>query len=398
MAPSQSAAHVAINSPSITTAADNLDVSSHLDEDEMTAGSHIEHRGKLAKFMSQRLIEVFLPEQHQKQVTQLLKDQAAIATWLETRWQDQLWVRLLVDATEAETVIDLFATQFEGVEGFRLLLLEVEASLPLTTREEQEHDPEAENLLQSVLNASLKPQSSRINREEIYDRVFQSADLSWVQLSLIVLSTVIAAIGIVRDNQAVVIGAMVIAPLLQPNMALAVATTLGDKSLAYRTLRTGSIGILLALLLAVAIGYVVPVSLESSEIASRVQVRWPDGILAFASGVAGAIALTSEERSGIVGVMVSVALLPPLVVAGLLLGAAEWSSAFGASLLTLTNVICLNLAAVTTFLIQDLRPRQLQAQPQAEQVTQAAISIWLLLLMALVGVVLANRFYDLNLY
>ncbi|MEL6762466.1 MAG: TIGR00341 family protein, partial [Cyanobacteria bacterium J06607_6] len=282
--------------------------------------------------------------------------------------------------------------------GFRLLLLEVEASLPLTTREEQERNPEAEDLLQSALSASLKPQSSRINREEIYDRVFQSADLSWVQLSLIVLSTVIAAIGIVRDNQAVVIGAMVIAPLLQPNMALAVATTLGDKSLAYRTLRTGSIGILLALLLAVAIGYVVPVSLDSSEIASRVQVRWPDGILAFASGVAGAIALTSEERSGIVGVMVSVALLPPLVVAGLLLGAAEWSSAFGASLLTLTNVICLNLAAVTTFLIQDLRPRQLQAQPQAEQVTQAAYSIWLLLLMALVGVVLANRFYDLNLY
>lgn len=361
----------------------------------MTAGSHIEHRGKLAKFMSQRLIEVFLPEQHHQQVTQLLKDQAAIATWLETRWQDQLWVRILVDTAKAETVIDRFATQFEGVEGFRLLLLEVEASLPVPAP-----DPTASEdaSLQSEMTANLKPQSSRINREEIYDRVFQSADLSWVQLSLIVLSTVIAAIGIVRDNQAVVIGAMVIAPLLQPNMALAVATTLGDKSLAYRTLRTGSIGILLALLLAVAIGYVVPVSLDSSEIASRLQVRWPDGILAFASGVAGAIALTSEARSGIVGVMVSVALLPPLVVAGLLLGAAEWSSAFGASLLTLTNVICLNLAAVTTFLIQDLRPRQLQAQPQAEQVTQAAYSIWLLLLVALVGVILANRFYDLNLY
>ena len=361
----------------------------------MTAGSHIEHRGKLAKFMSQRLIEVFLPEQHHQQVTQLLKAQAAIATWLEPRWQDQLWVRILVDTAEAETVIDRFATQFEDVEGFRLLLLEVEASLPVPDPDPTDSEDAS---LQSEMTANLKPQSSRINREEIYDRVFQSADLSWVQLSLIVLSTVIAAIGIVRDNQAVVIGAMVIAPLLQPNMALAVATTLGDKSLAYRTLRTGSIGILLALLLAVAIGYVIPVSLESSEIASRVQVRWPDGILAFASGVAGAIALTSEERSGIVGVMVSVALLPPLVVAGLLLGAAEWSSAFGASLLTLTNVICLNLAAVTTFLIQDLRPRQLQAQPQAEQVTQAAYSIWLLLLMALVGVVLANRFYDLNLY
>jgi hypothetical protein len=61
-----------------------------------------------------------------------------------------------------------------------------------------------------------------------------------------------------------------------------------------------------------------------------------------------------------------------------------------------TNLICLNLAAVTTFLIQDLRPRQAQDVPKAEQVTRAAYGIWIFLLMGLVGVVLTARFYHIQ--
>jgi uncharacterized hydrophobic protein (TIGR00341 family) len=179
---------------------------------------------------------------------------------------------------------------------------------------------------------------------------------------------------------------------------LAVATTLGKRQFVLRALLSGLLGIGLALLLAIAIGYSVPVSLESSEIASRLHVGWADGILALASGTAGAIALTSEERSSIVGVMVSVALLPPLVVLGLLMGAGYWPQALGAALLTTANLICLNLSAVTTFWLQDVRPRQQQDVPKAEQTTWVAYSIWILLLLGLVGVVVTVRAYDLQSY
>lgn len=343
--------------------------------------------------MSLRLIEVFLPEDHKAQVETLLTDQSLVETWYEPHFQNQVWVRLLVDSAEAEAIVDQFADRFDGVEGFRLLLLEVEASLPSP-------DPEDESspLVQDDIETDLDPRLARINREEIFDRVASSAELSWVQLAMVLLSTAIAAIGILRDSQAVVIGAMVIAPLLQPNMALGVATVLGKRRFALRVLLTGLMGILLALVLAMAVGYMVPVSLESSEIASRIRVGWADGILALASGGAGAIALTTESRSSLVGVMVSVALLPPLVVLGLLMGAGYWPEALGAGLLTTTNLICLNLAAVTTFWLQDLRPRQQQDRPKAEQTTRTAYGIWFGLLLGLAATVVLARFYNLQPY
>lgn len=345
--------------------------------------------------MSLRLIEVFLPDEYKTQVENLLTDQALVESWYEPRFQNQVWVRLLVKATEVEAIVDQLADQFDKVEGFRLLLLEVEASVPAPA---QADESSAVASLKEDIETDLNPRTARLNREEIFDRVSSNADLSWVQLAMVLLSTTIAAIGILRDNQAVVIGAMVIAPLLQPNMALAVATTLGKRQFALRTVQTGLVGILLALLLAIAVGYAAPVSLESSEIASRLRVGWADGILALASGVAGAIALTSEERSSIVGVMVSVALLPPLVVLGLLLGAGYWSEALGAALLTTTNLICLNLAAVTTFWAQDLRPRQQQDVSKAQDTTRTAYGIWFGLLLGLVAIVILARFYDLQPY
>lgn len=344
--------------------------------------------------MSLRLIEVFLPEEYQTQVKQLLSEQSLVETWYEPRFQNQVWVRLLVDATQAEAIVDQFAEHFDDVAEFRLLLLEVEASVPAPAQDDK--TPTAS--LKENLETDLDPRSARLNREEIFDRVSSSAEWSWIQLAMVLLSSTIAAIGILRDSQAVVIGAMVIAPLLQPNMALAVATVLGKRRFALQTIQTGLAGILLALLLAIAIGYGAPVSLESTEIASRIRVSWADGILALASGIAGAIALTTEERSSIVGVMVSVALLPPLVVLGLLIGAGFWSEALGAGLLTTTNLICLNLAAVTTFWIQDLRPRQEQDVTKAEQTTRTAYGIWFLLLMGLVAVVVMTRVYDLQPY
>jgi uncharacterized hydrophobic protein (TIGR00341 family) len=345
--------------------------------------------------MSSRLIEVFLPESEKTQAEKILHGCTDVETWYEKISQEQLLVRVFADTSQVEKIVDRFAETFDQVENFRLLLLEVEAALPYPDTAEGES---LKKQLAPDVETELNPRTARLNREEIYDRVSESGELSWTQLAMVVLSTAIATIGILRDNQAVVIGAMVIAPLLKPNMALAVATTLGDFPFALRTFRTGLVGILVSLALSITVGFVVSVSPESTEISSRIQAGWADGILAFASGMAGAISLTTEERSSIVGVMVSVALLPPLVVLGLLLGAGYWSAAFGSALLVVTNLICLNLAAVTTFMAQDLRPRQQQDVPKAKQLTAAAYGFWLLLLGGLVGVGLVAKFHTVSFF
>lgn len=89
--------------------------------------------------------------------------------------------------------------------------------------------------------------------------------------------------------------------------------------------------------------------------------------------------------------MVAVALLPPLVTFGLLFGAGNISMAMGALLLFITNIVCVNLSGVATFLIQGVRPLSWWEATSAKKATQKAILIWGLLLVVLTLLILFSQ-------
>jgi len=89
--------------------------------------------------------------------------------------------------------------------------------------------------------------------------------------------------------------------------------------------------------------------------------------------------------------MVAVALLPPLVATGLFLGAGYTEMAGRAGLLTLTNVVCVNLAGVSTFLLQGVRPRHWRDVEKAKASTRVAISLWILALLVLAATIWLAR-------
>ena len=242
------------------------------------------------------------------------------------------------------------------------------------------------------MSESCEEEDNRLHKKEIYHQISQSIRLDSTEVALVVLATTIAAIGLIQNSQVVIIGAMVIAPLLKPNMALGVATTFGDLSLAIRTIKIGLTEISISLLLSILFGIFVPINLEMNEIAMRTSVNFADVILAFASGVAGAISLTAGEQKAVVGVMVSVALLPPLVVLGMLIGSMLWSSAIETAVLVSTNIVCLNLAAIATFWVQDIRPQQWWQKFQAKKITGIATIFWSIILAVLIGVIFMFQF------
>jgi len=123
----------------------------------------------------------------------------------------------------------------------------------------------------------------------------------------------------------------------------------------------------------------------------RIQVGPGDSALALASGCAGVLAFTTGAPATLVGVMVAVALLPPLVTSGLLLGSGHWTAAQGALLVFLTNVICVNLSGIVTFLFQGVRPLTWWETQKARRATRIAIAIWVLLLLALSGMILLSQ-------
>jgi uncharacterized hydrophobic protein (TIGR00341 family) len=334
-----------------------------------------------------RLIQVFLPSAQREALHTLILDHAIQETWEDLVSEDRVLTQMLTSAVETEKLLDEMQSKFRHVEGFRILLLPVEASIPRSEVTDapvrKEDQIEEEKTAPSI--------SQRISREELYSDIEGSTRLSWVYIVMIILSAVVATIGMLRGNVAIVIGAMVIAPLLGPNVALSLATTLGDKDLAQRSVKTTVAGIMVALAFSAMVGMIFQVDPNIPEIASRTAVGLEDLILALAAGSAAVLAFTSGAPSALIGVMVAVALLPPLVTLGMLLGAGFWGKAAGALLLLLTNLICINLSGVVTFLVQGVRPLTWWEANQAKKATRNAILIWVSMLVILTAVITLSR-------
>jgi uncharacterized hydrophobic protein (TIGR00341 family) len=335
--------------------------------------------------MALRLIEVYLPAEERGRLQEILKDHEILGSWQEGSPEGKTLAKLLLPTEKSGEILDLLEKHFSTVEGFRIVLLPVEASIPRPQEEEKKAEEAGPG--------QEKPEKkiAGISREELYTDVQKISKLSWVFIVFVLLASVVAAIGMMRDSTVAIIGAMVIAPLLGPNVALSLATTLGDTDLARRAMKTNVAGMLAALFLALLIGIAFQVDPDAPKIVAGTRVGLGDIILALAAGSAAALSFTTGVLSALIGVMVAVALLPPLVTLGMLIGAGRWDMALGAMLLLLTNLICVNLAGVVTFLARGIRPLTWWEANRAKKATRQAIAIWTFLLTVLAVVILLSQ-------
>lgn len=331
-------------------------------------------RGKA--IMALRLLEVIVPEQYFNDVQELLNENEISDFWETCSCESNIIFKIILQVEKTEVLIDQFESKYKHLDGFRLILFPVEASFPSPRQIEKKSED-------SVVNG-YQEKSIRVSRQELYSDIFDSSKLTNVFLIMVFLSTVVAAVGLLRDNTAIIIGAMVIAPLLGPNVAMSLATTLGDYELGASAIKTNLSGIALSFLIALVLGFFLDINFNQPEILSRTVVGYGDIILALASGIAGALAFTSGVSATLIGVMVAVALIPPLVVSGLLLGAGFVFKSLDAILLLTINMICINLSGTVVFLLQGIRPVNWWEAAKAKKATRVAIAIWTFLLCILI--------------
>jgi uncharacterized hydrophobic protein (TIGR00341 family) len=324
--------------------------------------------------MALRLAHIYLPKDSSGLLDDLT-EKFSIIEYYEIEEKNRNEVKLLLDAEMTEPVLDFIENRFGFQEGFRVIVTPVEAVIP---RLEVEEKPEIDEE-----NQKSESEAKRIYREELYEDINSVSTGGRTFILLVILSACVAAIGLLRANVAIIIGAMVIAPLLGPNMGMALAATLGDSALAKRSLKTNFTGIAVALTIAIALGWFAPVDVTNPEIASRIQVSYADLVLALASGAAGALSFTSGVPGSLIGVMVAVALLPPLMVFGLLLGDGQFQISLKALLLLMTNVVCVNISGVAMFLYQGVWPKSWWEAKKAKKQTRIAIAVWMALIAVL---------------
>jgi len=332
--------------------------------------------------MSDRLIQILVPSDRAADLRKLIREHTKIEEAEKVADKiEQVVVR--VPADEVEALLDPLESTFKQVPSFQAFVVSLEAVLPRPT-EDVEHT-------KRVVEEEQEKKKARISREELYQDIKDLTQPNRLFFVMVIVSTIIAAVGLARNSTALVIGAMVLAPLLGPNMALALATTLGDEALAKISLKTNLLGILVAGAVALACGLFLDVNPADTEFASRTSVAFSDIIVALAAGVAGALAFRSGVSASLVGVMVAVALLPPLVACVMLLVAGHGQAAAGTALLLGCNVISVNLAGVATFIFQGVSPRTWWEGERSKRMTRRAIAIWVALLATAILLVWISR-------
>jgi uncharacterized hydrophobic protein (TIGR00341 family) len=325
-----------------------------------------------------RVIEIIADASYLDTLSGIAEQHAVPDFWFGDVFEDgRRAFHMLVDDASRQAVIDALQSLLGGSDSARIIIMPVDAVLP-----RKEGVVEADK---------AKVASGTQTREELYNGIERGARLDSTFLLLVFLSTIVASIGLIENNIAVIVGAMVIAPLLGPNIALAFATSLGDRELMWQALKTNLAGLSLTLAMAIAIGMIWPGYLDSFEIIVRTDVK-PDGIvLALASGSAAVLSLATGLSSALVGVMVAVALLPPAATLGMMLGSGQFNLALGAALLLAVNVVCINLAAKLMFLFKGVKPRTWLEKRKARQSFTLYILIWIVTLAFLLTAILTRQ-------
>jgi uncharacterized hydrophobic protein (TIGR00271 family) len=202
------------------------------------------------------------------------------------------------------------------------------------------------------------------DRSQLYEKLFFEGGEGPRRLSrfftLMGFATAIAFWGVVADSTAVVIGAMLVAPLMSPLMGTSLSMVMGWPR---RALMSGGVavgGVLFAIGLSVLFGWMYGPdvsTITNTQVASRIGPTLVDLLIAVAAGGAGAFALSRPDVSdSLPGVAVAIALVPPLAVVGLMISQGNWGAASGGMLLFLTNLVAIILFGGLVFVLTGVVP------------------------------------------
>lgn len=200
---------------------------------------------------------------------------------------------------------------------------------------------------------------------------------------LILLAAGLASLGLMANSTAVIIGAMLVAPLMSPLGALAIGMAAGELNITRRAVFTLIQGVFLALLISIVMGWLLGINVPTPEMAARGNPTLLDAGVALVSGLVAAFALARKEIPvALAGVAIAAALMPPVCTIGLGIAMNNLRLAGGASLLFLANITFIVMAQNAIFLWMGMRPGR-------RQETQRGVVAWWVAIIGLIVVVVA---------
>jgi uncharacterized hydrophobic protein (TIGR00271 family) len=235
--------------------------------------------------------------------------------------------------------------------------------------------PEVPSFWERFAFLSLSFEEKALIAEATLDDI-KSDGLYWIQLFI---SSLIASFGLLQNSVAVIIGAMLIAPLLRPIKGIAFGITTGQNSFIWRSTLLLISSMIVTVSAAYLFALLVPLRLETAEIISRTAPNLLDLFIAIASAIIAILAIYYKKLSETTaGVAMAAALLPALCVVGIEFSLSNFEAAWGSFFLFLTNLFAILSVGVIIFLIYGFSPHH---EDTKQRTTKSVFILFILLIL-----------------
>jgi uncharacterized hydrophobic protein (TIGR00271 family) len=205
--------------------------------------------------------------------------------------------------------------------------------------------------------ADILPSLDVEEQMQVYRAMQRAARPNINYFVLIALSALIATLGLLLNSPAVIIGAMLVAPLMSPIVATATGIVFGDVRTLRDALSSTVQGVLAAVFIATLASLVTPLADATPEVLARTRPTLLDLMVALFSGMAGAYAIARKEvGEALPGVAIAAALMPPVCTIGIGIALGQVGVALGALLLFTANLVAIIFSSVVVFLLLGIRP------------------------------------------
>lgn len=207
------------------------------------------------------------------------------------------------------------------------------------------------------------PQLDREDRVSLVERVQSASQWNVDFVALICLSTAIATLGLMQNSAAVVIGAMLVAPLMTPLIGCGLAVVQGNGRLLQGAIKSVLLGFLLAIFIGFVMGTFIPHVGLTNEMLARGKPNALDLAVALISGIAAAYATARPNLLGALpGVAIAAALVPPIATSGVALSHGDLITSAGAAMLFITNIVAIVLGAAAALFAVGMQAKHLHAR------------------------------------
>lgn len=192
--------------------------------------------------------------------------------------------------------------------------------------------------------------ADHIMEKEMDIRIKEFSKLDRHYIMFIILSSILATMGVALNNELILIGSMLISPLMLPMMSTSFSIVSKKKSILRQALEAELMGVFIIFLTTAITTILLPNHIDTSQIVVRVVYSNIYIPLAIVLGIVAAYSFATDKARNLTGVAIAVSLLPPLVISVLLLMKAQLFSAGQAMFIFLINALGIHLSSIAVFI------------------------------------------------